>query len=37
VDCQLIDLIRSREQGTQAQALFSAGDNVTVADGSNPG
>ena len=33
VDCQLIDLIRSREQGTQAQALFSAGDNVTVADG----
>jgi transcriptional antiterminator RfaH len=33
VDGQLIDLIRSREQGTQAQALFSAGDNVTVADG----
>ncbi len=33
VDRQLIDLIRSREQGTQAQALFSAGDNVTVADG----
>ena len=25
VDGQLIDLIRSREQGTQAQALFSAG------------
>ena len=33
VDGQLIDLIRSREQGTQAQALFLAGDNVTVADG----
>jgi transcriptional antiterminator RfaH len=33
VDGLLIDLIRSREQGTQAQALFSAGDNVTVADG----
>ncbi|MDO8413117.1 MAG: transcription/translation regulatory transformer protein RfaH [Gallionellaceae bacterium] len=33
VDGQLIDLIRSREQGTQAQPLFSAGDNVTVADG----
>jgi len=33
VDGQLIDLIRSREQGTHAQALFSAGDNVTVADG----
>ena len=33
VDGQLIDLIRSREQGTQAQALFSAGDNVTVAYG----
>jgi len=33
VDGQLIDLIRSREQGIHAQALFSAGDNVTVADG----
>lgn len=33
VDGQLFDLIRSREQGTHAQALFSAGDNVTVADG----
>jgi transcriptional antiterminator RfaH len=33
VDGQLIDLIRSREQGTQAQPLFSASDNVTVADG----
>ena len=33
VDGQLIDLIRSREQGTHAQALLSAGDNVTVADG----
>ena len=33
VDAQLIDLIRSREQGTQTQPLFSAGDNVTVADG----
>jgi transcriptional antiterminator RfaH len=33
VDGQLIDLIRSREQGTHAQPLFSAGDNVTVADG----
>ena len=33
VDGQLIDLIRSREQGTHEQALFSAGDNVTVADG----
>ena len=33
VDGQLIDLIRSREQATQAQPLFSAGDNVTVADG----
>jgi transcriptional antiterminator RfaH len=33
VDGQLIDLIRSREQGAQAQPLFLAGDNVTVADG----
>jgi|GEM_PF-90865 len=33
VEGQLINSIRSREQGTQAQALFSAGDNVTVADG----
>ncbi len=33
VDGQLIDLIRSREQGTQTQPLFSAGDNVTVSDG----
>lgn len=33
VDGQLIDLIRSREQGTHAQPLFSEGDNVTVADG----
>ena len=33
VDRQLIDMIRSREQGTQTQPLFSAGDNVTVADG----
>lgn len=33
VDGQLIDLIRSREQGTHAQPMFSAGDNVTVADG----
>ena len=33
VDSLLIDLIRSREQGTHAQPLFSAGDNVTVADG----
>jgi transcriptional antiterminator RfaH len=33
VDGQLIDLIRSREQGTHAQPLFTAGDNVTVADG----
>jgi transcriptional antiterminator RfaH len=33
VDGQLIDLIRSREQGTHAQPLFSAGDSVTVADG----
>jgi transcriptional antiterminator RfaH len=33
VDGQLIDLIRSREQGTQTQPLFSAGENVTVADG----
>ena len=33
VDGQLIDLIRSREQGTHEQPLFSAGDNVTVADG----
>ncbi len=33
VDGQLIDLIRSREQGTHAQTLFSAGENVTVADG----
>ena len=33
VDGLLIDLIRSREQGTHAQPLFTAGDNVTVADG----
>jgi len=33
VDGQLIDMIRSREQGTLAQPLFSAGDNITVADG----
>ena len=33
VDSQLIDLIRSREQGTHAQPLFLAGDSVTVADG----
>lgn len=33
VDGQLIDQIRSREQGTHAQPLFSAGDNVTVTDG----
>ena len=33
VDGQLIDLIRSREQVTHAQPLFTAGDNVTVADG----
>ena len=33
VDGQLIDLIRSREQGPHAQPLFSTGDNVTVADG----
>jgi transcriptional antiterminator RfaH len=33
VDGQLIDLIRSRVQGTHAQPLFSADDNVTVADG----
>jgi transcriptional antiterminator RfaH len=33
VDGQLIDLIRSREQGSHAQPMFSAGDNVTVADG----
>ena len=33
VDGQLIDLIRSREQGTHAQPLFSAGENVTVANG----
>ncbi len=33
VDGQLIDLIRSREQGTHAQPLFSAGEHVTVADG----
>jgi transcriptional antiterminator RfaH len=33
VDGQLIDLIRSREQGTHVHPLFSAGDNVTVADG----
>jgi len=33
VDGQLIDLIRSREQGTHVQPLFTAGDNVTVADG----
>ena len=33
VDGQLIDLIRSREQGTHAQPLFSAGEDVTVADG----
>jgi len=33
VDGELIDLIHSRENGTQAQALFSAGDNVTVFDG----
>jgi transcriptional antiterminator RfaH len=33
VDGILIDLIRSREQGTHGQPLFTAGDNVTVADG----
>ena len=33
MDGQLIDLIRSREQGSHVQALFSAGDSVTVADG----
>jgi transcriptional antiterminator RfaH len=33
VDGLLIDLIRSREQGTHGQPLFTAGDNVTVADG----
>jgi transcriptional antiterminator RfaH len=33
VDGLLIDLIRSREQGTHAQPLFLAGENVTVADG----
>lgn len=33
VDGQLIDLIRSRAQGTQAQPLFATGENVTVADG----
>jgi len=33
VDGQLIDLIRSREQGTHAQPLFTSGDNVTIADG----
>jgi transcriptional antiterminator RfaH len=33
VDGQLIDLIRSREQGTHVQPVFSTGDNVTVADG----
>ena len=33
VDGQLIDLIRSREQWTHAQPLFSEGENVTVADG----
>ena len=33
VEGQLINLVRLREQRTQAQPLFSAGDNVTVADG----
>lgn len=33
VDGELIDLIRSREQGFHAQPLFLAGENVTVADG----
>ena len=33
VDGLLIDLIRSREQGTHGQPLFTAGDNVTVAGG----
>ncbi len=33
VDGQLIDLIRSREQGNQAPPLFTSGDNVSVADG----
>ena len=33
VDGQLIDLIRSREQGTHTQPLFKTGDKVTVADG----
>ena len=33
VDGLLIDLIRSREQGSHTQPIFSAGDNVTVADG----
>lgn len=33
VDGRLIALIRSREEGSQTQALFTAGDTVTVADG----
>ena len=33
VDGQLIDLIRTREQGSHTQPLFSAGEIVTVADG----
>ena len=37
VDGQLIDLIRSRDQGNQAPLLFSAGENVTVADGPHAG
>ena len=33
MDGQLIDLIRSREQGSHTQPLFSVGENVTVTDG----
>jgi transcriptional antiterminator RfaH len=33
VDGQLIDLIRSRELGSDAQPLFMAGEKVTVANG----
>jgi transcriptional antiterminator RfaH len=33
VDAQLIELIRTREQGAQVQPLFKSGEKVTVADG----
>ncbi len=33
VDGQLIELIRSREQQIDTQPLFTAGENITVADG----